>query len=126
MHSTSPCEVRHLGMIVRPVCLPDFGHMALPEGNKIFNVDNRPICTTRNALRPALRDSLYSKAVKVNHISKKHGHDASFVQGKGLIPPFNTGGPDEPVKEGRPGGFKVFDGDQQARNECLCVRSYPP
>lgn len=114
-------------MIVCLVCLPNFGRMALLEGHKIFNVDNRPICTTRNnKLWPALRDSLYSKAVKVEHISKKHGHDASFVQGKGLIPPSNTGGPDEPVKEGRPGGFKVFDGDQQARNKCLRVKSYPP
>lgn len=87
-----------------PVCLPDFGHMTLPEGNKIFNVDNCPICTTRNnKLWPALRDSLYSEAVLIEHTSKKHGHDASFVQGKGLIPSSNTGGPGETVKKGRPG-----------------------
>lgn len=84
--------------------MPDCDRMALAEGNKIFNVDNCHVCTTMsNKLWPALSDSPYSKVFQIEHATKKHAHDTSYVQGKGLFPLSYIGGPAETVRKGRPG-----------------------
>lgn len=78
--------------------------MTLTEGNKSFCVENCHVCTTvSNNLWPALRDSPYSKVLQIEHATKKRGHYTSFVQGKGLFPLSNIGGPAEMVRKGRPG-----------------------